>query len=129
MVKRLLIFTLLTLVLAVVILFAQNWYLSSQNEVLSYSLEAMYIFHFISFIVIAGSVELLSKKLPDQVGYFYLASVFIKIGLFVLIFKNTLFSEEELNFPERISIIIPFFMFLVMEAIYSGRLMNTNDKA
>ncbi|WKK86159.1 DUF6168 family protein [Marivirga arenosa] len=129
MLKRLMIFTLLTLVLAVVILFAQNWYLSNQNEVLSYSLEAMYIFHFISFIVIASSVGLLSKKLPDQVGYFYLASVFIKIGLFVLIFKNTLFSEEELNFPERISIIIPFFMFLVMEAIYSGRLMNTNDKA
>ncbi|SMG21213.1 hypothetical protein SAMN05661096_01161 [Marivirga sericea] len=124
MFKRLIIFTLLSVGLASAILFIQKWYISSIDETLTYSINSIYLFHFIAFIIIVLSVELLSQRLPDQVGYFYLASVFVKIGLFVLVFKDTIFASSPLNFLERISIIIPFFMFLVLEAIYSGRLMN-----
>ena len=127
MYKRFILFALLSIALAISALFVQKWYITNQNEVLTYSLDSVYIFHFISFVFIIGSVELLSKKLPDQVGYFYLASIFVKIGLFVLLFKDTIFSDSPMNFLERISIIIPFFMFLVFEAIYSGRLMNAKD--
>ncbi|WP_375579938.1 DUF6168 family protein [Marivirga tractuosa] len=127
MLKRLIISTLFSVAIATAVLFTQKWYIDSVNEALSYSINSIYLFHFIAFIAIIFSIELLSKKLPDQVGYFYLASVFVKIGLFVLVFKDTLFSDSPLNFLERISIIIPFFMFLVMEAIYSGRLMNAVD--
>lgn len=127
MLKRLIIFTVLLLGLATVIFIAQKWYLESIDEKLSYSINAIYLFHFLAFLIIVVSVELLSKRLPDQVGYFYLASVFVKIGLFVLVFKDTLFADSPMNFLERISIVIPFFMFLVFEAIYCGRLMNAVD--
>lgn len=127
MLKRLLAFTILMLGLATAIFFTQKWYLESIEETLSYSINAIYLFHFLAYIVIVLSVELLSKRLPDQVGYFYLASVFVKIGLFVLVFKDTLFADSPMNFLERISIVIPFFMFLVFEAIYCGRLMNAVD--
>jgi hypothetical protein len=127
MFKRLIIFTLLCIGIAIAVLFVQKWYLGSIDETLSYSIDSIYLFHFIAFIVIVLSVELLSKRLPDQVGYFYLASVFVKIGLFVLVFKDTIFSDSPMSLLERISIIIPFFMFLVLEAIYSGRLMNEVD--
>jgi hypothetical protein len=69
-------------------------------------------------------VELLSAKLPNQVGYIYLSSVFVKIGIFVLVFKSIIFSIEVLPMSERISIVIPMFIFLIIEAIYSGRIMN-----
>ncbi len=124
MIKRLIFFTIAIVVLATSVLFIQKWYISSQEEILSYSLTAIYIFHFIAYLIIVVAVELLSKKLPNQVGFFYLASVFIKIGFFVLIFKDAIFAENPMNFLERISIIIPFFMFLIYEAIYSGKLMN-----
>jgi CDP-diglyceride synthetase len=124
MIKRLVFFTLAIAVLATSVLFSQKWYISSQNESLSYSLNAIYYFHFVAYLIIVVSVEFLSKKMPNQVGFFYLASVFIKIGFFVLIFKDTIFAENAMNFLERISIIIPFFMFLIFEAIYSGKLMN-----
>lgn len=127
MFKRFIVFTLITVALAVTTLLIQKWYISNQEQDLSYSLNSVYTFHFVVFIFIIGAVELLSKKLPDQVGYFYLASIFVKIGLFVLVFKNTVFSDTPLNLLERISIIIPFFMFLVLEAIYSGRIMNEHD--
>lgn len=124
MIKRLILFTIAIVILATSVLLIQKWYISSQGENLSYSLNAIYIFHFIAYLIIVVVVELLSKKLPNQVGFFYLASVFIKIGFFVLIFKDAIFAENPMNFLERISIIIPFFMFLVFEAIYSGKLMN-----
>lgn len=124
MIKRLVFFTIAIVVLATSVLFIQKWYISSQGESLTYSLNAIYLFHFVAYLIIVVSVELLSKKLPNQVGFFYLASVFIKIGVFVLIFKDAIFAENSMNFLERISIIIPFFMFLTFEAIYSGRLMN-----
>ena len=124
MIKRLFFFTIAIVVLATSVLFIQKWYISSQGESLSFSLNAIYYFHFAAYLIIVVAVELLSKKLPNQVGFFYLASVFIKIGFFVLIFNNTIFGETPLNMLERITIIIPFFMFLIFEAIYSGKLMN-----
>ncbi|WP_296619485.1 DUF6168 family protein [Marivirga sp.] len=124
MIKRLVLFTIAVVVLATSVLLLQKWYISSHGGGLSYSLDAIYIFHFIAYLIIVAAVELLSKKLPNQVGFFYLASVFIKIGFFVLLFKDTIFSDNPMNFLERISIIIPFFTFLIIEAIYSGKLMN-----
>jgi len=124
MLKRLIIFTLAITILATAVLLIQDWYISSQGETLSYSLNSIYYFHFVAYLIIVVAVELLSKKMPSQVGYFYLASIFIKIGFFLLFFKDIIFSENPLNLLERISIIIPFFMFLIFEAIYSGRLMN-----
>jgi hypothetical protein len=124
MIKRLIIFTLAIVVLATSMLLVQKWYISSQGESLTYSLNAIYYFHFAAYLIIVLAVELLSKKMPTQVGFFYLASVFIKIGFFVLLFKDVIFSESPMSFLGRISIIIPFFMFLVFEAIYSGKLMN-----
>ncbi|MTI20137.1 hypothetical protein E1176_03820 [Fulvivirga sp. RKSG066] len=85
----------------------------------------MYVFHFVSYLVICLSIEALFKKLPSQVGYAYLASVFIKIGVFVLVFKSTIFGLEAMTMPERLSIVIPMFIFLIFEATYCGRLMNS----
>jgi hypothetical protein len=124
MIKRLIFFTIAIIVLATSVLLIQKWYVSSEGESLSYSLNAIYYFHFAAYLIIVVAVELLNKKLPNQVGFFYLASVFIKIGFFVLLFKGAIFSESPMSLLERVYIIIPFFMFLVFEAIYSGKLMN-----
>jgi len=124
MTKRLLFFTTAIVVLATSVLFVQKWYISSVGESLSYSLNSIYYFHFAAYLIIVLAVELLNKKMPNQVGFFYLASVFIKIGFFMLLFKDVIFAENPMGFLERISIIIPFFMFLIFEAVYSGKLMN-----
>ncbi|MTI25553.1 hypothetical protein E1163_11415 [Fulvivirga kasyanovii] len=97
------------------------------GEEMTFSLSGMYIFHFIAYFVICLSVELLNTRLPSQVGYAYLASVFIKIGVFVLIFKSAIFGANELNMTERLSVVVPMFVFLIFEAIYCGRLMNSQQ--
>jgi len=124
MLKKLIYYSLPVVILAISVLFIQQSYIEAQDEILPYSLYSIYVFHFIAYLIIVIGIEFLSKKLPNQVGFFYLASVFIKIGFFVLIFKDSIFAEDPMSFLGRISIIIPFFMFLIFEAIYSGKLMN-----
>lgn len=109
-----------------VILYVTHIYLLDYaGEEMTFSLLGMYIFHFVAYFVICLSVELLYTRLPSQVGYAYLASVFIKIGIFVLIFKSAIFGANELNMTERLSVVVPMFVFLIFEAIYCGRLMNS----
>ncbi|GAB1857961.1 hypothetical protein MHTCC0001_27980 [Flavobacteriaceae bacterium MHTCC 0001] len=92
---------------------------------LSFSLLSVYGFHALAAILVYITVEAVASKLPNQAGYAYLMMIFIKIGIFVLIFKNTLFSNTNLLFSERIALIIPLFIFLIAETIAVFRLLNT----
>lgn len=124
MAKRFLLFIILACIVSILLFKLHAFLISSQNETLSFALFSVYLFHFVATLIICLAVEILSTKLPNQVGYLYLASVFVKIGFFVIIFKNVIFSVEEMAFIDRISIIIPMFLYLIAEAIYSGRIMN-----
>ena len=123
MVKRIISYIFIAALLFVAVFFVhQNF---TDVEDLQYSLSAVYWFHFISTLIIYTLVEGVSWKIPNQAGYAYLASIFLKIGLFVLLFKATVFSEVVLEKEERISLIIPLFLFLIAEAIAVSRLLNS----
>ncbi|CAM1358428.1 conserved membrane hypothetical protein [Tenacibaculum litopenaei] len=101
-----------------------SFILNAQEASVSYSLLGVYIFHLIAAMFLYGIVELVAKFLPDQAAYAYLGSIFIKIGFFVLIFKASVFSNVELPMPERLSLIVPLFLFLFAEAIFIAKLLN-----
>ncbi|CAM1349539.1 DUF6168 family protein [Tenacibaculum insulae] len=125
MTKRILFFLAAIFVVFAVSYFPHNYILQSKNITLSYSLFSVYVFHLISAIIVYGIVELVASKLVNQAGYAYLASVFLKIGFFVLIFKASVFANEELTKPERFSLVIPLFLFLISEAIAVSKLLNS----
>jgi len=122
MYKRILIF-----VLAIAVLFALTYnihnYLTTSE--LSYSLLLVYSFHAIAAALVYFLVELLASILPNQAGYGYLMTMFFKIGFFVLLFQESVFSKETLTQPERIGLVIPLFIFLLAEAIVVGKLLNS----
>ncbi|MDX1270946.1 DUF6168 family protein [Bizionia paragorgiae] len=122
MYKRILIF-----VLAIAVLFALTYnihnYLNTSE--LSYSLLLVYSFHAIAAALVYFLVELLASILPNQAGYGYLMTMFFKIGFFVLLFQESVFSKETLTQPERIGLVIPLFIFLLAEAIVVGKLLNS----
>lgn len=124
MIKRFTQFTAITLLLAMLLYVVQQFFIGRSGNEISYELWGVYLFLIISYVLIVLGVEFLSRKMPNQVGFFYLASVFVKIGFFILTFSNVLFAEVELTLPERIHLIVPFMLFLIVEAVYSGKLMN-----
>jgi hypothetical protein len=105
--------------------FVHQFLLAEHEIVLHYSLFNVYLFNVLSCTFICLAAELLSVKLPSQVGYAYLASVFVKMGTFVLLFKETIFNESGFLMTDRLSMVIPTMLFLIIEAGYCGRLMNS----
>lgn len=120
--KRILLFITLSSIIGVVLFYANNIYLKDLTT--RFSLINIYLFFTIASCIIYALVELVAEFLPNQAGFAYLATMFIKIGLFLLIFKNAIFAEKSLEVHEKTSIILPFFLFLITEGIMIGKLLN-----
>lgn len=125
MTKRILYFIIAIIALFILSYPLHKYLLQSKEIALSYSLLSIYLFHIISAILVYIIVELTANYLPSQAGYGYLASVFLKLGFFVLIFNNPIFTSENLSKPDRYSLVIPLFIFLITEAIATAKLLNT----
>lgn len=123
MIKRIITYVSFIALLFVVVFSTHQNFIRIEN--LRYSLFFVYLFHSISTLIIYILIEVISMKLPNQAGYAYLASIFLKIGFFVLLFNATVFSDAVLEKEERISLVIPLFLFLIAEAIAVSRLLNS----
>ncbi|UAB76381.1 DUF6168 family protein [Mesoflavibacter sp. SCSIO 43206] len=91
---------------------------------LQYSLFSVYLFHALSAIIVYLIIEFLFTKLPNQVGYAYLMLMCFKIGAFVLIFQKSVFAVDLVALQERISLVVPLFIFLIIEALLVGKLLT-----
>lgn len=119
MIKRIVVFALILIVAFAAIYFLQESLISTK---LSYSLFNVYLFHAIAAFVVYLVIELLAVKLASQAGYAYLAAIMIKMGLFVLIFQESILSKS-LDKPEKLALIIPLFLFLIIEALGVSKLL------
>ena len=113
MLKRILI---VTAALVVLFLVAYNIHNYLSIKALSFPLISVYGFHAIAAIIVYVAVELVASKLPNQAGYAYLMLMFFKIGAFV---------KDQLEQADKIALVVPLFLFLIVEAIAVGKLLNS----
>ncbi len=125
MIKRILTYVSIIILFFIVVFFTHQYILDSKQLVLSYSLLNVYLFNAIASIIIYGCIELVAEKLPSQAGYAFLACVFLKIGFFVVLFQATIFSEIRLPLYSRLSLMVPFFLFIIIEAVGVAKLLNS----
>jgi hypothetical protein len=85
---------------------------------------AYYMFFLASSVFIASYCANYYTKKPDKVGLMFIALMFGKMLLFTLIFIPILFFGEKLNFDARLNIIVPFTLFLFIEAWSVYRVLN-----
>ncbi|WMI66607.1 DUF6168 family protein [Aestuariibaculum sp. YM273] len=121
MIKRILLFTLVVVLLFAIALAIHQSILS---QPLSFPLWQVYLFHSVASLVVYASIEGICSIMPNNAGYAYLAFMFLKIGLFLLIFKNAVFENDSLTQVERYALVLPLFLFLTTEAIAVGKLLN-----
>ncbi|QDO93128.1 hypothetical protein FNB79_03760 [Formosa sediminum] len=122
MIKRILVFLLSIILLFVIAFTIHNYFMT---EVMSYKLWHVYLYHFIATLIVYISMEAVLITLPEQVGYTYLALMLIKLGVFVLLFKDTVFKSEQLAQAERYALVVPLLLFLTLEAIAVAKLLNS----
>ncbi|EGV43066.1 hypothetical protein BZARG_1662 [Bizionia argentinensis JUB59] len=122
MIKRI-VFMLIT----VTLLFAAGYFIHAKliSTDLSFSLLHVYLFHAIAVVLIYSAIEFVAEHLPSQAGYLYLMLMCFKIGFFLLIFQTTVFENDDLSQPERVALVVPLFIFLIVEGIAVAKLLNS----
>jgi len=125
MIKRILSYLLIISLVFVATFFTHQYVLGSKQLVLSYSLLNIYLFNAIVSVIIYSCIELVAEKLPSQASYAFLACIFLKIGFFVMLFQVAIFPEEKLEMFQRISLLIPFSLFIIIEAASIMKLLNS----
>ena len=121
MIKRIIIVAIIIILLFAI---SYNVHLYVLDQSISFSLLAVYLFHAISAILVYCVVEAVANYLPNQAGYAYLMMMFLKIGAFVLIFQTEVFVNDALSWADRVSLVVPLFLFLIAEALAVGKLLN-----
>ncbi|MFK7746768.1 MAG: DUF6168 family protein [Kordia sp.] len=108
--------------------FAHNYYIENQEITLGFSLRNMYAFHAFFSLQICIIFALLSanEKLRPQLGFIYLGSFVLKILVFCAVFYSLLFVGEKLSNTQRISLIIPMIVFLILEVYFMIKILNKN---
>jgi hypothetical protein len=98
------------------------------NDV-SFSLVYVYLFHAIFSFLLCSIFLVLgtSEKWQAQLGFLYLGALIFKVLLFSVIFSSTLFGEEVLTLTEKISLLIPVFIFLVPEVYFISKILMKID--
>ena len=106
--------------------YLHSFFLEQIHKSISFSIEKIYLFHFIFSLLICVLFLLLtkSKKFKDQLGFLYLATLLLKLFFFLILFQNIVFSEVALLKIERISLLIPVILFLSFEVFYISKILK-----
>lgn len=67
-----------------------------------------------------------TKKFKDQIGFFYLAGVALKIIIFCFVFYEQLFIQITFTNQEVINFLIPMILMLVLEVFFIKNLLNNS---
>jgi hypothetical protein len=94
------------------------------QELFHYSLETLYLFFFVLSAVIFKVLLIIKEKSFDNVGMSFLLATSIKMVFCYLILRPLLQIPKTNNPTERINFFILFIVFLIIETLFTIRLVN-----
>ncbi|MFS4466292.1 DUF6168 family protein [Maribacter sp. 2210JD10-5] len=85
-----------------------------------------YLFHFAFSLLLVVAFKLLENmpKLFEQLGFIYLGALVFKIVVFAMMLYPQLFGDQLLPYPERASLLIPVFIFLMLEVFFIVKILR-----
>lgn len=126
LVKRLLVFNGIIIAVAVLMALLQFSFFYWN---LPFSVVSLYVFFCISSVFIVTGIELLYTIMPNNAGYGFLVGMFVKMGLFMMIFYSKMLLLKNIYFADKIFILVPLFVFLFLETlVVTNLLMQKSDK-
>lgn len=109
------------------ILFALQYILVNtlgQDLSLFYSTSSVYVFHFISTLLVYIAVLFVNKTFSDKTGSAFMACGLIKM-MAAIVFLLPLIQNKEIDaLNDVLAFFIPFFLFLLLETIYVVKVLN-----
>lgn len=125
--KRILLFNGIALVSLVLFYKLHISLFNDSSWKLNFSLLSVYLFFSIASLVIISVIEILFDITPANAGYIFLVGIFIKMGLFILIFYSKGLADAKMNVIEKLSIFAPLFLFLLIETLAITTRLKQDD--
>lgn len=129
LIKRIITYVIISATLFLLGYFIHHAVIENAAISLPYSLFSVYMFQAVATLFICVFCEIfssISKRFLEQLGFIYLATMVLKIGLFCLVFNSIVFSDIILTKKESLSLLIPIFIYLVYEVIVITKILNRN---
>jgi hypothetical protein len=96
------------------------------GELAVFDLYKLYSFLGIATLGSVCGMYYLYQLVPDQLGYVFLVTVFVKFGAALVLFPQLLSEEPSLTNGQILSFLLPYFMFLAIEAFMVIKWLNHN---
>ncbi|MBZ9652686.1 DUF6168 family protein [Psychroflexus montanilacus] len=94
-----------------------------------YSLVSIYLFHVISALAVAGIIQLVYSNFKDQAGLAFMATSLVKMLAAILFLLPGFISDDKPNFSNILNFFVPYFLFLIFEAIQVIKLINPKESS
>lgn len=94
-----------------------------------YSLVSIYLFHVISALAVAGITQLVYSNFKDQAGLAFMATSLVKMLAAILFLLPGFISDDKPNFSNILNFFVPYFLFLIFEAIQVIKLINPKESS
>lgn len=101
-------------------IFLNREYFQGPVELINFS----YRFNLGITLIFTTSIILASEKLKEQMGFIFLASGFVKLGLFLYLLKTSDLTVDRSSF---LHFFIPYVVCLVVEIYYVIKLLNATN--
>ncbi|PHQ30779.1 DUF6168 family protein [Leeuwenhoekiella nanhaiensis] len=128
--KPLVLNAVLIVVLGILAYFIHTAVLGYFEVELPYALINFYLFAGISSLIICLTFISLPALVPefyDKLGFIFLFTIFGKLLFMGLVFKDLLFQETVFTRLQRLSMLIPIFIFLIYEVLVLVKILNKNS--
>lgn len=121
-------FYFLTIILIGFISYIIHSEINDDNKSSIIDLKYSYFFNFIVSILILLSVIFTARKSFDKTGFVFMGGSILKI-LASILFLLPIFINNEVNvLPEIINFFVPYFIFLIIEMVFSLKVLNSMNK-
>lgn len=126
MIKQLFVYLLIFLLVFFAIYLIHDYFIFDYWQDIRYNLfDINSFFCLTSFLICVHFLVFSHSKLLEPfLGYLYLPTLFIKGILFYLFFKNSVFDIDNLTTVERLNLLIPFLIYLIIEVLFIIKILN-----
>lgn len=73
-------------------------------------------------------LEVGKSFVPDKIIIIFMVSLMIKLGMFIVLFFGGELEIDTLNMSTRISIVIPLFLFVIIECVLALLVLREDNK-
>lgn len=111
--------------------FLSSEYISSPLQSISFSIEAVYMFHSFFSLALCFMIFFLAKspRFINQIGFIYLISFVFKLILFSVVFNSYVKNMNLNTVNESLMFLSPLFIALIFEVLFVSQILKRNQVA